>query len=268
MTRKEAIEIIKTQYPHDHVIKTALGLLIPELHESENERTRNEIIAFIEQAIHGGGGTIVPLEKEARWLTYLEKQKEIDSTPLDWNDYKDKPIEVWNAYLRGKAAGIEIEKQKEKKPEIKYVYPKFRKGDVIVPITPNGHYEPVRVVDICNGSYSCRSDDNKAYLSLPIKQEDKYRLVEQKPTEWSEEDERYVNGLIGLIEDMKVGISPKLRGVTADKCIAFLKHLRPSWKPSEEQMALLLAVINDPNNAGSESCQLALRGIYEQLKKL
>ncbi len=40
------------------------------------------------------------------------------------------------------------------------------------------------------------------------------------------------------------------------------------WKPSEEQMSMLLAVINDPNNAGAESCQIALKSLYEQLKKL
>ena len=40
------------------------------------------------------------------------------------------------------------------------------------------------------------------------------------------------------------------------------------WKPSEEQMSMLLAVINDPNNAGAESCYMALNSIYNNLKKL
>lgn len=40
------------------------------------------------------------------------------------------------------------------------------------------------------------------------------------------------------------------------------------WKPSEEQMSMLLAVINDPNNAGAESCYMALKSIYNNLKKL
>lgn len=35
-----------------------------------------------------------------------------------------------------------------------------------------------------------------------------------------------------------------------------------------EQMRFLLAVINDPNNAGAESCQLALKSLYNELKKL
>ncbi len=44
--------------------------------------------------------------------------------------------------------------------------------------------------------------------------------------------------------------------------------LPPSWKPSEEQMSMLLAVINEPRNAGAESCQLALSDLYQDLRKL
>lgn len=40
------------------------------------------------------------------------------------------------------------------------------------------------------------------------------------------------------------------------------------WKPSEAQMSMLLAVINEPRNAGAESCQLALGDLYQDLKKL
>lgn len=40
------------------------------------------------------------------------------------------------------------------------------------------------------------------------------------------------------------------------------------WKPSEEQMHFLLAVINEPNNAGSESCHLILESLYHDLKSL
>lgn len=40
------------------------------------------------------------------------------------------------------------------------------------------------------------------------------------------------------------------------------------WKPSEEHLSALLAIFNDPNNIGSQTCQLALTDLYEQLKKL
>ena len=54
-----------------------------------------------------------------------------------------------------------------------------------------------------------------------------------------------------------------------DYMISFKKRIEESsWKPSEEQMLYLLAVINEPNNAGSESCHLVLKELYEQLKTL
>ena len=42
---------------------------------SEDERIRNEIIAFVEQAIHRGGGTPIPQNQEDRWIAWLEKQE-------------------------------------------------------------------------------------------------------------------------------------------------------------------------------------------------
>ena len=88
-----------------------------------------------------------------------------------------------------------LEKQGEQKPEIKYIYPEFRVGDVIEPAKPNGHYAPVRVKYICNGNYYCESDDYKTFLSFPICNENEYVLTEQKPA-WSEEDERMIDRLI------------------------------------------------------------------------
>lgn len=93
-----------------------------------------------------------------------------------------------------------------------------------------------------------------------IEHPEKYGLC--KPSEWSEEDERILKGIIGLVDhDQHYGVSNK-------EMLAWLKSLSPSWKPSEEQMSMLLAVINDPNNAGAESCQMALKSLYEHLKKL
>ena len=47
-----------------------------------------------------------------------------------------------------------------------------------------------------------------------------------------------------------------------------LKSFRPSWKPSRAQMSMLFAVINEPNNASSQSCHLALVELYQELQKL
>lgn len=59
---KELVDFIEYKYP--------------ELKESEDEIVMAEIIAFIEQSIHRGGGTPIPQEQENRWLAWLEKQSE------------------------------------------------------------------------------------------------------------------------------------------------------------------------------------------------
>lgn len=85
---------------------------------------------------------------------------------------------------------------------------------------------------------------------------------EQKPAEWSEEDKDKV---VQYLHDRDGGMLwSKATDITRD----ILDMLRPSWKPSENQMSMLLAVVNDPNNAGSASCHLSLESLYNDLKKL
>ena len=41
--------------------------------QEDDERIRNEIIAFVEQSIHRGGGTPIPQEQEDKWIVWLKK---------------------------------------------------------------------------------------------------------------------------------------------------------------------------------------------------
>lgn len=131
-----------------------------------------------------------------------------------------------------------LEKQGEQKTEIKYVYPKFRIGDVIVEIKPNGSCPPVRVKYIGEGSYSCKSDDGKRFLSIPIRCEDEYKLIEQKPA-WSEEDEKKMNKLVSLCIGFQ-NSNTQLYSVSLEfqELIDWLKSLKSksNWKPSEQNI--------------------------------
>ena len=76
---------------------------------------------------------------------------------------------------------------------------------------------------------------------------------EQKPT-WSEEDKRILKGIIGKIDH------DQTYGVSKSEMLNFLENLRPSWKPSKQQMdALHEAVIRScGHNYGVELLSLEI----------
>ena len=87
--------------------------------QEDDERIRNEIIAFIEQSIHRGGGTPIPQEQERKWITWLEKQKAIDVLDEEERKFADNVDsyrkEVDAAYQKGYNEGVKatLEKQDE-----------------------------------------------------------------------------------------------------------------------------------------------------------
>lgn len=92
---------------------------------------------------------------------------------------------------------------------------------------------------------------------------------EQKPAEWSEEDADMLNCCISSIEEAKENryAYKETDGDTSyDREINWLKSLRPSWKPSEEQIDALKELIDDANRAGWVTP--GATELYEQLKKL
>ena len=93
-----------------------------------------------------------------------------------------------------------------KEPEVRYVYPKFRVGDLIQPIHLESWDGPVRVKSIVEefGSYDCESDPGEPlrYRSLPIKTADKeYELVKGG---WTQKDEIMCKELVSFLKGDKV----------------------------------------------------------------
>ena len=108
MTREEAIEIVKTQYSHDSVMKTALGMLIPELQESKDERMAEMAIKAVRspQAQSCIKSWRVDPDDVIAWL---EKQKE--QKPISFNEpYNPDEYEV---VIEGNATSL---RRKEQKP--------------------------------------------------------------------------------------------------------------------------------------------------------
>ena len=93
-------------------------------------------------------------------------------------------------------------------------------------------------------------------------------LNEPKPADWSEEDEKMLNGIIGRGCSQIPYTEPGLRGEQIDWLKNKLKSLRPQphWKPSEEQMAALKWQVEHPELVKWRKEDL--ESLYEQLKKL
>lgn len=180
-----------------------------------------------------------------------------------------------------------LEKQKEQKPNV--IIPKFRIGDTIC-------------LKGSMAEYTIESIDAECYhgkgWGLPISAENNYELVEQKPTEWSEEDEKMLSSFLHKIEvcDLltnkeNVWIIRKLKSLRpqpkqewSEEEKKFIKHCaelldeqgepmcalrleslcpQPHWKPSEEQMKWLKDIIKTVPMTCRQ--QLSLESLYNDL---
>ena len=86
---------------------------------------------------------------------------------------------------------------------------------------------------------------------------------EQKPAEWSEEDQLNLNWVIAILNGEPCNLDIQLESL-----ISWLKSLRPSWKPSDEQLEALEKTTRLANFGSDAKRRDALLSLYEQLKKL
>ena len=93
---------------------------------------------------------------------------------------------------------------------------------------------------------------------------DELDVKEQKPAEWSEEDEVIMREIIDILQDN----ANEALFYPATKLLKSLRA-RPHWKPSEEQMAALKQWLKDKQFDGaSRYVYHIFESLYEQLKKL
>lgn len=260
---KEALERARKVYNSEAASparKQMLAGIFPELAESEDERiTRaiNNMLPFIPDEAYANNG----VTKEGV-LNWLERQKE--QKPAEWlvelgfeqNGYD--PVQV-------------LKTIKEKHPMAweKVLHQEWSEEDEA--------YLADALWCVEQAEKSCKDEDDKGacwsarrWLKALKNRGNFPKSNTNSPSERSEEDELKLRL---CVEALDVGQTKRHiyeHGITPDGLKVWLKSLRPQphWKPSEEQMAGLLAVINSPANAGSETCQLALRSLYENLKKL
>lgn len=195
------------------LVKGVATTIFPELHESEDERIRKNLVDAFTEYKKSGGVDFHGIEINTL-LSWLEKQKEPTTEELYAEAGTTEKEYIANTMKMVRAMR---ERKKEQKP--------------------------ISQEDFDTAKHEALWD-------------------EQKPA-WSEKDEK-------MWMDIK---SHMIHGsfIPFDKIEWIenrLKSIRPSWKPSEEHLSALLAVFNDPDNIGSQTCQLALTDLYEHLKKL
>lgn len=199
---EEALERAKEwerEHPNGYVIRDMMEHIFPGYNESEDERTRKELIHFILYK----AGQLLDEETEHKFIVYLEKQKEQKPVARE-KDFVSKPknsVEILKHYLTWATS------EEENCPySWKELADAIRDG--IKALEEQKPYEP---------------------KNWPI---DKDNLTQkQQPAEWSEEDEKTIKEAIHRIE----ALDHYWNRPTDEKLMERLKSLRPHWKPSKEQ---------------------------------
>jgi len=296
--------------------------IFPELHKSEDERIRKEIIAFLKENLETGRADETwSLSGLKRWIAWLEKQDEQKFTDKvkpkfhegEWlcenepNNYARFIQILETVNVQGKeryriSRDIHNDEDIIEFDFVEKYYHKFdikdaKDGDVlqlgVVTAIFKEHISNVNCKCHCsvyNGEFEIPSqdDDDNSYGchdATPATKEQRDTLIkamydagyifdfekkelkkiEQKPAEWSEEDERMLES---IISDFAAGHKSS---IGQDK---WLKSLKPQnhWKPTKEQMGALNYVVN--LMASSESPKEndyyynVFKDLRNQLKKL
>lgn len=152
-----------------------------------------------------------------------------------------------------------LEKQKAQKPvEIHVDNPNIEKFDPDVKITTSdSSADGKELLYVCNKSYDIGFRDGVASV---------------KPAGWSEEDERIRKAILGFVEPDKGGTKYSSYAELVEWS-NWLKSLRPSWKPSEEQMKAMSYFVRKhqatANRATTKWPEFeAFKSLYNDLKKL
>lgn len=165
-----------------------------------------------------------------------------------------------------------VDNQNCAKPADK-VEPKFHEGDIIKPKDSGREPWQIIQVDMFDKKYRFKNG-----CVIHFSQEDDYELVEQKPAEWSEEDEKNLQGILDEIEANK-SEAPEYDIDTYNRFVDWLKSIKDrvgceancttTWKPSDEQIHWLKWAINImPDTEIANEAEAVLEDLFEQLKKL
>ena len=245
--RKEVVEWVRGIYQNlDDADKRDALRFFPELRESEDERLANQLINLVQSA---GEVLLVPTNKEELigWIKKCKESLHISETCKEnadsFTDDEDRRIKnslinlLYYTHpsvlarcrvdLNKVVAYLERQKKQERwrvgenayftpeqKPaewSEKYIADIFEKVGLARIVREQGNDE------LTNAVQSAMIELSKGYKQ-----------------EWNERDEKILASAISHIEDSQC--FDHFHDISKDDIYDWLKSLRPSWKPSEEQM--------------------------------
>ena len=281
MTKEEAIQAIKEKmdyYESDKRLRGAIETLIPELKENEDERIRKFICSIIDN--------LEPKDfvgvKKMNVLAWLEKQKEQPQEELVY-----RMNGLMQEYIK------EGEDDAEKEHRLK-CYQLFWDALEDADFFEQKKQKPSINIDQLKSlmlQYLQEAANEKEDSNIEADTDKWAKKIlgygfKQKPTEWSEEDEKIKDYIIHALTN---NTHAKEQGpVLYAKEIDWLKSLRPqyhgdvtmteaykmgleagkasSWKPSEEQMEALSETIAFAPDTFKPKCTLVT--LQDDLKNL
>ena len=250
MTREEAIKIIESNCSSSgSKLREACAMFIPELTESGDEKIRKWLSDILDES---NWRKDWPYTKQ-QVINYLEKQKDsdkamsaiekidkyIDTHTANAHDMDDsnpdkKYYQGWDDAL-GKVAGILQDIYSNEKQKEQNIYKSSKSEIDFADRYSKDVWEKLMSKFKAVEGYSIGCNDVSDIVLNAILNAFKWQK-EQKPAEWSEEDERLLTKLMTFVD-----IECFDRECNGQDVIAWLKSLRPQphWKPSEEQMGAL-----------------------------
>lgn len=218
-------------------------------------------VIFILNKIHGVWvNCLCSLHKDGSFnnedydLMHIKYSKEVYPATKEQRDTLEKA-------MADSGWAFDFEKKELKKIEQKFT-PKYKNGDCIeyrggkykitkVTVTPHNFFYDVSLIEV-------HSDSEEVVISIGMAAEEQMFKIEQKPAEWSEEDEKQARQIERIVHD---GCTQKLQKQIAD----WFKSLkeRCNWKPSDEQIEALKQAKTD---AFGKPYFNALASLYINLK--
>ena len=263
----EALEIARkswldNQEPGYKRYRELLESMFPELRESEDERMRKAALEGIEYLERKLGWDFIGDTDILDVKEYLEKQKEQKPVQekLSYEEIvRNAEEEVNVLYPNNEEEGTEAWERRECLRE------HYMKGAVQAAMESLGIKEQKPVIS----DEAIR--EGVAHFGITQYQIDNWlkkhiNVIEQKPVEWSEEDENTRHNIIARLESLLGYETQYLAKAYLQKEISWLKSLRPSWKPSEDEMAALKEASARWMNEKMGNAEL-LQSLYDGLKK-